>query len=59
MKYQQTLYALITGLGIGAAMSVALQDTAVGMAIGFAVGIAFAYSNNSACSGKKTDPDTK
>ena len=55
MKQQNILYFLITSVGIGAAMSVALHDTAVGMAIGFGVGIAFTYSDSASCSLKKTD----
>ena len=46
-------------MGIGAAMSVALHDTAVGMAIGFGVGIAFTYSDSASCSLKKTDHETE
>ena len=59
MKQQNILYFLITSVGIGAAMSVALHDTAVGMAIGFGVGIAFTYSDSSSCSMKKSNRETE
>jgi len=59
MKQKSILYFVITSVGIGAAMSVALQDTAVGMALGFGVGIAFMYSDNASCSLKKKDRETE
>ena len=59
MKQQNILYFLITSVGIGAAMSAALHDTAVGMAIGFGVGIAITYSERTSCSLKKTDREAE
>jgi hypothetical protein len=59
MKSQNILYILITSVGIGAAMSVALHDTAVGMAIGFGVGIAITYSDQSSCNSKKSNHETE
>jgi hypothetical protein len=46
-------------VGIGAAMSLALQDTAIGMAIGFGVGIAFTYSDQTSCSSKKSNHESE
>lgn len=59
MKQHNILYLVITSVGIGAAMSVALQDTAVGMAIGFGVGIAITYSDQTSCRTKKSDHETE
>lgn len=59
MKQQNILYFLITSVGIGAAMSVALQDTAVGMAVGLGVGIAFTYSDQTSCRAKKSNHETE
>jgi hypothetical protein len=59
MKQQNIMYFLITSLGIGAAMSAALHDTAVGMAIGFGVGIAITYSDRTLCNPKKSNHETE
>ncbi|GEM_PF-5276098 len=59
MKQQSILYFLIMSVGIGAAMSAALHDTAVGMAIGFGVGIAFTYSDHASCNSKKSNHGTE
>jgi len=40
------VFFLIIGIGIGAAMSVALHNTAVGLSIGAAVALAFITINN-------------
>lgn len=44
MKYQQIMYLVIFGIGLGAAMSVALNDVAVGMTLGFGLAIALSRS---------------
>jgi hypothetical protein len=54
MKQQNILYFLITSIGMGAAMSVALQDVAVGMAVGVGVAIAFTYGDRASCNLKKS-----
>jgi hypothetical protein len=59
MKQQNILYFLTTSVGIGAAMSVALHDTAIGMALGFGVGIAITYSDQSSCNSKKSNHETE
>jgi hypothetical protein len=59
MKQNNVLYFLITSVGIGTAMSVALHDTAVGMAIGFGVGIAITYSDQPSCNSKKSNHETE
>ncbi len=59
MKQQNILYFVIMSVGIGAAMSLALQDTAIGMAIGFGVGIAFTYSDQTSCSSKKSNHESE
>ena len=41
MKNKTIINPLALGVGIGAAMSVALKDASVGWAIGIAIGLAF------------------
>ncbi len=55
MKQQKILRFVTTAVGIGTAMSVALKDTAVGMAIGVAIGFAFTFYNPSC----QTDSEEK
>jgi len=55
MKLHTIVYFLIFAIGIGAAMSIALNDTSVGMAIGSAIGIVFAVVNTS----KDKNPKSK
>lgn len=44
MNYKRYINPIALGVGIGAAMSVALQDPSVGFAIGVAVAVVFAYN---------------
>jgi len=53
MKLQKLIHPLLIMIGLGAAMSVALKDTSVGMAIGAAAAIALTSSNS------KCTPETK
>ena len=46
MKQNKFIFPIIIIVGIGAAMSVALDNTAVGWAIGIAVAVAFAFGIN-------------
>jgi hypothetical protein len=45
MKLQRILFLLAIGIGVGTAMSVALNDVSVGIALGVAAVAAFAGQN--------------